>query len=89
LPYLPYVLGFAASSFIYIAVADLIPGMHRKVDANSSIKTKSVMTSALVNTSFNLIYLNVWQAQTIENTLKIPTLLIRLKTITEQSHANG
>ena len=37
-PYLPYVLGFAASSFIYIAVADLIPGMHRKVDAKSSIK---------------------------------------------------
>lgn len=38
LPFLPYVLGFAASSFIYIAVADLIPGMHRKVDAKSSIK---------------------------------------------------
>ena len=37
-PYWPYVLGFAASSFIYIAVADLIPGLHRKVDANNSVK---------------------------------------------------
>jgi len=37
-PFLPYVLGFAASSFIYIAVADLIPGLHRKVDASNSVK---------------------------------------------------
>ena len=37
-PFLPYVLGFAASSFIYIAVADLIPGLHRRVDASNSIK---------------------------------------------------
>ncbi|MBT8141971.1 MAG: ZIP family metal transporter [Gammaproteobacteria bacterium] len=36
--FLPYVLGFAASSFIYIAVADLIPGLHRRVDAGNSIK---------------------------------------------------
>jgi len=37
-PFLPYVLGFAASSFIYIAVADLIPGLHRRADASGSIK---------------------------------------------------
>ena len=37
-PLLPYVLGFAAASFIYIAVADLIPGLHRRVDAGSSVK---------------------------------------------------
>jgi zinc and cadmium transporter len=29
---LPYALAFAASSFIYVAVADLIPGLHRRVD---------------------------------------------------------
>ena len=28
--YLPYVLAVAASSFIYIAVADLIPGLHKR-----------------------------------------------------------
>lgn len=32
---LPYVIAIAASSFLYIAVADLIPGLHRKVDPGS------------------------------------------------------
>lgn len=35
---LPYALVLAASSFLYIAVADLIPGLHRRVDAGSSGK---------------------------------------------------
>ena len=30
MPILPYVLAVAASSFIYIAVADLIPGLHKE-----------------------------------------------------------
>lgn len=34
---LPYILAIAASSFLYIAVADLIPGLHRKVDPRASI----------------------------------------------------
>jgi zinc and cadmium transporter len=38
LPYLPYALALAASSFIYIAVADLIPGLHRRVDPGSGAK---------------------------------------------------
>jgi zinc and cadmium transporter len=33
----PYVVVFAASSFVYIAVADLIPWMHRRADTQSSI----------------------------------------------------
>lgn len=33
----PYVLVLAAASFIYIAVADLIPDMHRRSDARSSV----------------------------------------------------
>lgn len=33
---LPFVLAIAASSFLYVAVADLIPGLHRKVDARTS-----------------------------------------------------
>jgi zinc and cadmium transporter len=32
----PYVLALAAASFIYIAVADLIPGLHRAMDARST-----------------------------------------------------
>lgn len=35
---LPYALAFAASSFLYIAVADLIPGLHRRVDPGSGAK---------------------------------------------------
>lgn len=33
---LPYVLAVAASSFIYVAVADLIPSMHRRADVGAS-----------------------------------------------------
>ena len=36
--YLPYFLVLAASSFIYIAVADLIPTLHKKTDMQSSLK---------------------------------------------------
>jgi len=35
---LPYALALAAASFLYIAVADLIPGLHRRVDARTSIE---------------------------------------------------
>jgi zinc and cadmium transporter len=33
---LPYALAFAAAGFIYIAVAGLIPGLHRRADARTS-----------------------------------------------------
>lgn len=33
----PYVLAVAASSFLYVAVADLIPGLHRKVGGLASV----------------------------------------------------
>jgi zinc and cadmium transporter len=35
---LPYALAFAASSFIYVAVADLIPGLHRRVDVRAGVE---------------------------------------------------
>jgi zinc and cadmium transporter len=35
---LPYALAFAAASFIYIAVADLIPGLHRRVDIRAGLE---------------------------------------------------
>lgn len=34
----PYVVAIAASSFIYIAVADLIPGLHRRPAASASVQ---------------------------------------------------
>lgn len=35
---LPYAIAFAAASFIYVAVADLIPGLHRSVDLKAGIE---------------------------------------------------
>ena len=35
---LPYAIAIAASSFLYIAVADLIPGLHRRVDPGSGLR---------------------------------------------------
>ena len=34
---LPFALAVAASSLLYVAVADLIPGLHRRVDPRSSV----------------------------------------------------
>jgi zinc and cadmium transporter len=34
---LPFALAVAASSLLYVAVADLIPGLHRRVDGRSSV----------------------------------------------------
>jgi len=35
---IPYVLAIAASSFIYIAVADLIPGLHRRLELRATLE---------------------------------------------------
>jgi zinc and cadmium transporter len=40
---LPYALAVAASSFIYIAVADLIPGLHRRVDLRAGLEQVLLM----------------------------------------------
>ena len=37
-PILPYILAFAAASFIYIAVADLIPTLHKRVNIAAGIE---------------------------------------------------
>jgi len=34
----PYVLAIAASSFIYIAVADLIPGLHKRPEFSATVQ---------------------------------------------------
>jgi zinc and cadmium transporter len=36
-PWLPYALGVSAACLLYVAVADLIPGLHRRIDARSSV----------------------------------------------------
>lgn len=36
-PWLPYALGVSAASLLYVAVADLIPGLHRRVGTRDSV----------------------------------------------------
>ncbi len=49
---LPYILAVAASSFIYIAVADLIPGLHKRVQP-----TATVQQATLIGVGVLLIYI--------------------------------
>jgi len=43
--FLPYILVIAASSFIYIAVADLIPGLHHKVKPSETLQQVSLIAA--------------------------------------------
>jgi zinc and cadmium transporter len=45
---LPYILVVAASSFIYIAVADLIPGLHNKVKPSETLQQISLIAAGVV-----------------------------------------
>ena len=45
---LPYFLTLAASSFIYIAVADLIPSLHQKTDIKTSLQQIGFILSGVV-----------------------------------------
>ena len=44
---LPYFLALAASSFIYIAVADLIPSLHKKTDMKTSLEQIALIAAGV------------------------------------------
>jgi zinc and cadmium transporter len=44
---LPYFLALAASSFIYIAVADLIPTLHTKTDMMTSLQQIALIAAGV------------------------------------------
>lgn len=48
----PYVLALAASSFIYIAVADLIPGLHKKVDVSATVQQVLLIVAGVLTIFF-------------------------------------
>lgn len=48
LHFLPYALAVAAASFLYVAVADLIPGLHRRVDARTSFQQVVLIVAGMV-----------------------------------------
>ena len=45
---LPYALAIAAASFLYVAVADLIPGLHRRVDARTSVQQVALIAIGIL-----------------------------------------
>jgi len=45
---LPYVLAVAASSFIYIAVADLIPGLHKRTEVSATVQQIALIGAGVV-----------------------------------------
>ncbi len=45
---LPYAIAVAAACFIYVAVADLIPGLHRRVSPTESVAQVVLITLGLV-----------------------------------------
>ena len=45
---LPYVLAVAAASFIYVAVADLIPGLHRRLDPATTVRQLALILAGVL-----------------------------------------
>ncbi len=45
---LPYILAIAASSFLYVAVADLIPGLHKTLDAKASVQQLILIVAGII-----------------------------------------
>lgn len=49
---LPYALAVAASSLLYVAVADLIPGLHRRSDTRASLAQVALIGLGILVVSF-------------------------------------
>jgi len=46
--FVPYILAIAASSFIYIAMADLLPGLHKKTRLSETVKQVVLIVMGVV-----------------------------------------
>jgi zinc and cadmium transporter len=49
---LPYVLAVAAAGLLYVAVADLIPGLHRRFDARASVLQVALIVAGVLTIVF-------------------------------------
>jgi zinc and cadmium transporter len=45
---LPYILAVAASSFIYIAVADRIPTLHQRVEGSAALQQVVLIAAGIL-----------------------------------------
>ena len=48
----PYILALSAASFIYIAVADLIPGLHRQVTLSAALRQLILLLAGIGTIAF-------------------------------------
>ena len=48
LGFLPFALAFAAAGFLYIAVAGLIPGLHRRSDPRTSAAQVALIAAGII-----------------------------------------
>ena len=51
-PWVPYVLAIAAASFIYVAVADLIPTLHKRVHARAALAQTALIGAGVAVIAF-------------------------------------
>ena len=49
---MPYILAIAASSFIYVAVADLIPGLHKRHQARATAQQIVLIVAGVLTIYF-------------------------------------
>jgi zinc and cadmium transporter len=49
---IPYILGVSAASFIYIAVADLIPELHKRVTLKASFRQLTLLLAGIATIAF-------------------------------------
>ncbi len=49
---IPYVLAVSAASFVYIAVADLVPGLHRHAGAKATVNQLALMLAGIGTIAF-------------------------------------
>ena len=58
---LPYALAVAAASFLYVAVADLIPGLHRRGGARTTKQQDALIALLTQNTDTVIRMLHGWK----------------------------
>jgi len=47
-PFIPYVLAIAAASFIYVAVADLIPSLHQRTELSATLQQSGLIVAGVL-----------------------------------------
>ncbi|MDR2219842.1 MAG: ZIP family metal transporter [Methylobacillus sp.] len=55
--WIPIILGFAAASMIYVAVADLIPGLHKRPELRATVQQVSLIALGIASIWFTEILL--------------------------------